>query len=156
MIYLDTSVALAWLLAEDRHPPESLWSETLVASRLLEYELWTRLHARGLGASHGDAARQLLGRVAFLELIGEVLGRAKEAFPVPVRTLDALHLASLHFLLEQGLPVALASYDARLLDAARALELPLHPLAAGRIVVSDDFDAPLPPELQAGFDADPA
>jgi hypothetical protein len=39
VIYLDTSVALAEILAEDRKPPESLWAETLVASRLLEYEL---------------------------------------------------------------------------------------------------------------------
>lgn len=37
MIYLDTSVALAHLLAEDRQPPASLWDETLVSSRLLEY-----------------------------------------------------------------------------------------------------------------------
>jgi hypothetical protein len=128
VIYLDTSVALAHLLAEDRHPPDSLWAEPLVSSRLLEYELWTRLHARGLGASHADPARQLLGRVAFLELVGEVIGRAREPFPVPVRTLDALHLASLHFLLEQGLPVALASYDTRLLAAARALDFPLYAL----------------------------
>jgi prevent-host-death family protein len=27
--------------------------------------------------------------------------------------------------------------------------------AAGRVVIGDDFDAPLPPELQAGFDAEP-
>lgn len=28
--------------------------------------------------------------------------------------------------------------------------------AAGRVVIGDDFDAPLPPELQAAFDEDPA
>lgn len=128
MIYLDTSVALAHLLAEDRQPPDALWSVPLVASRLLEYELWTRLHARRLTRSHGDIARELLGRVAFLELVSEVVQRAKEAFPVEVRTLDALHLASLHFLIEQGLPVELASYDARMLTAARSLRLPIHPL----------------------------
>ena len=42
MIYLDTSVALAELFAEDQKAPEELWSELLVSSRLLEYELWTR------------------------------------------------------------------------------------------------------------------
>ena len=76
MIYLDTSVALAHLLAEDRRPPASLWSKTLVASRLLEYEIWTRLHARDLADSHGDAARELVGRVALLELSPTVLARA--------------------------------------------------------------------------------
>ena len=38
MIYVDTSVALAHLFAEDRRPPASFWTETLVSSRLLEYE----------------------------------------------------------------------------------------------------------------------
>ena len=68
MIYLDTSVALAQLLAEDRHPPESLWQQPLVSSRLLEYETWNRIHALRLGRSHGEALRQLLASVALLEL----------------------------------------------------------------------------------------
>ena len=46
MIYVDTSVALAHLLAEDRRPATTLWDEPLILSRLLEYELWTRIHAR--------------------------------------------------------------------------------------------------------------
>ncbi|HEX7127170.1 MAG TPA: PIN domain-containing protein, partial [Thermodesulfobacteriota bacterium] len=95
MIYLDTSVVLAQLLAEDRAPAAWLWREPLVASRLLEYEVFVRLHARGLGASHAEAARLLLGRIALLELVAPVLVRALEPFPTPVRTLDALHLASM-------------------------------------------------------------
>jgi len=122
MIYVDTSVALAHLLAEDRRPREDLWAHTLVASRVLEYELWTRLHARGLTKSHAEGAQALTGRIAFLELIGEILARARAPFPSPVRTLDALHLASLHFLREQGQDVLLASYDERMLAAARKLK----------------------------------
>jgi hypothetical protein len=129
VIYLDTSVALAHLLAEDRRPPDSLWTQPLVSSRLLEYELWTRIHGRGLGDTHGELVRQLLGRISFLELIGEVLGRAREPFPVPARTMDALHLASLQFLRQQGVDIVLGSYDVRLLAAARALELPTYSLA---------------------------
>jgi hypothetical protein len=129
VIYLDASAALAQLLAEDRHPPESMWAQPIVASRLLAYEVWARVHARGLAESHGDLVRHLLGRVSFLELIGEVLSRAQEPFPVPVRTLDALHLASADFLRQQGVTVAMASYDSRMLGAARALELPIYPLA---------------------------
>ena len=53
MVYLDTSVALAHLMAEDRLPDDALWDEPLVSSRLLEYEIWTRLHARQLSATHG-------------------------------------------------------------------------------------------------------
>lgn len=125
MIYLDTSVALAQLLAEDRSPPPDLWSEPLVASRLLEYEIWTRLNSRRLGRSHGEEARALIQRVALIELAPPVLERALEPFPVPVRTLDALHLASIAFLLGRGQTVELASYDGRLLEAAEALAVPI-------------------------------
>jgi hypothetical protein len=45
-----------------------------------------------------------------------------------VRTLDALHLASIEFLRTHGQTVALASYDDRLTTAARALEIPLFDL----------------------------
>lgn len=123
MIYVDTSVALAQLFAEDLAPPSSLWHEQLISSRLLEYELWTRVHARGLAGSHGDAVRALLLQIALVELVAPVLMRAVEPFPVPVRTLDALHLASLDFLRELGQDVRLASYDARQLAVARALRV---------------------------------
>jgi predicted nucleic acid-binding protein len=128
VIYLDTSVALAHLLAEDRCPPASLWQEPLVASRLLEYEIWTRVHARGLSLSHAEAVRLLLDRVALLELAPPVLQRAVEPFPTAVRTLDALHLASLEFLRGRGREVRLASYDERMLAAAGALDIPIEPL----------------------------
>ncbi len=40
------------------------------------------------------------------------------------RALDALHLATMAFLRSHGQPIELASYDARLLAAARALQIP--------------------------------
>jgi len=54
-----------------------------------------------------------------------VLGRALEPFPIRVRTLDGLHLATVDFLRTQGEPVELASYDNRLVAAARVLEIPI-------------------------------
>lgn len=125
MIYVDTSVVLAELLAEDRRPPMALWQETLVSSRLLEYEVWTRVHGRRLGATHGDAARALIDRLALLEMVSPVLQRALEPFPAPLRTLDALHLASLLFLRERRVSVRLATYDVRLASAASALGIAL-------------------------------
>ena len=125
MIYLDTSVALAELLAEDRKPAASIWSEPLVSSRLLEYEIWTRIHARDLAPSHGEAVRDLLSRVSLLELSGDVLSRVLEPFPLPVRTLDALHLASIEFLRARKLKVSLATFDARLMRVARAMRIPV-------------------------------
>ena len=125
MIYLDTSVALTHLLAEDRQPPERLWKEPLVSSRLLEYEVWTRINSLRLGQTHGENARALIDRLALLELAPPILARAIEPFPAPVRTLDALHLASVEFLRGRGQPVQLATYDERLIAAARVLEIQL-------------------------------
>jgi uncharacterized protein len=128
VIYLDSSVALAHLLTEERSPPESMWRTTLVSSRLLEYEVWNRIHARRLDRSHGEELRALIGRVALIELAPTVLARALEPFPIPVRTLDALHLASIEFLRSRRQTVELASYDERLLAGARALRIPLYEL----------------------------
>lgn len=128
MIYLDTSVVLAELLAEDRRPADALWDEALVSSRLLEYEVWTRLHARRAAQSHGDAARALVDRIALLELLAPVVSRALEPFPHAVRTLDALHLASADFLRQRQPAIRVATYDARLAAAAEAMGLALYPI----------------------------
>ena len=127
MIYLDSSVALAQLLSEDRRPPEALWAEPLVSSRLLEFELLNVLRVRGFIATHEVIARDLLGRIAMLEVIPEVVGGAHSPKASP-RTLDALHLASAAFLRENGATLQLATYDARMARGARALRIPLLPL----------------------------
>ncbi|MGH6916240.1 MAG: PIN domain-containing protein [Geminicoccaceae bacterium] len=129
MIYLDTSAFLAQLLAEHQRPPAALWQEPLIASRLLAYEAWTRLHARGLETSHGRAADEFLARIALVELSPLVLRRALEPFPLPVRTLDALHLASIDFLIQRRLDVRLATYDRRLAAAAAAMGVSVYDLA---------------------------
>ncbi|MGB9368529.1 MAG: PIN domain-containing protein [Xanthobacteraceae bacterium] len=128
MIYLDSSVALAHLLAEDHTPPPDLWREPLISSRLIEYEVWNRINARRFGRSHGENVRALLGRVALIELVPPVLERALEPFPKTVRTLDALHLASIAFLKARGQTIELASYDDRLVDCARELGFGIVPL----------------------------
>ena len=125
MTYVDSSVALAYLLVEERRPAVNFWQEVLIASRLVEYEVWCRLHARGLSAVHGAAARELLARISMVELSPLVLARALEPFLQPVRTLDALHLASLEFLRRRRLEPVLASYDQRMVEAARAMGIPI-------------------------------
>jgi hypothetical protein len=125
LIYVDTSVLLAKLFAEDRKPPPRFWQEDLVSSRLLVYEAWSRVHRRALGSTHGSLLEQMLVRVAFLDLRDDVLARVMEPFPVPVRTLDAMHLSALLYLAELGVRAPLASYDDRLIAAARALRLPI-------------------------------
>ena len=128
MTYLDTSVALAQLLAEDRSPAPEFWSKSLISSRLLEYEIWNRIHARKLGKTHGDAARMLIGRIALIELISPILDRATEPFPTAIRTLDALHLSSIVFLADSCQDIELATYDTNMTKAARALGIRIHEL----------------------------
>lgn len=115
---------LAHLLTEDRSPPDDIWEQDIVSSRLLEYELWNRIHAKRLSRSHGGAVQALLERVAMVEMVAPVLARALDPFPAPVRTLDALHLASVEFLREQSIRIELASYDDRMLEVARKLKIP--------------------------------
>jgi len=121
LIYLDSSVALAHLFGEGKVPSAPFWTAPLVSSRLLEYEVWRRIHARGAGAVLFDAVEALFELVSFTELARPILARALKPWPTPVRTLDGLHLATIEFLRAEGDPVELASYDHRLLAVAGAL-----------------------------------
>jgi len=47
---------------------------------LLQYDVWTRIHARDLWASHGDAVEDVLDRISFVELAPTVLPRALDPF----------------------------------------------------------------------------
>jgi hypothetical protein len=128
VIYVDSSVALAYLLVEARRPAMAFWHDALISSRLLEYEVWCRLHARGMAGALGGTARELLARITTIELSPLVLARALEPFPQPVRTLDALHLASLEFLRQRRLEPALASYDHRMIGTARSMGIAISEL----------------------------
>lgn len=60
------------------------------------------------------------------EMNPSVLSRALEPFPMAIRTLDALHLATMNYFRSKGDELTLASYDHRLNEAARALDIPLY------------------------------
>jgi predicted nucleic acid-binding protein len=125
VIYIDSSVAIAYLLAESRAPSPQFLELPLISSRLLEYEVWTRVYARRLGEVIEGAARTFLAGVEYIEMSRSALRRALAPWPVELRTLDALHLATVEHLREQGDPIELASYDNRLRAAAAALGVPL-------------------------------
>lgn len=128
MIYLDSSVALAELLDETEKPAETFWQANLVASRLLVYEVGTTLNRRGFGETLAADRDALLQTILLLDLTPEVLERALRPYPVHLRTLDALHLATATFVAQQTGSVRLATYDRRLVAAATALGIPLAPL----------------------------
>jgi len=121
VIYIDSSVILARLLFEPRAPGLHFWEQKLASSRLLEYEIWNRVHAYRLSDSNRKVADELLQGTELLEMDKAVLGRALEPWPTPIRTLDALHLATAEYLRRSGEPVELASYDNRMIAAARAM-----------------------------------
>ena len=79
----------------------------------------TRINARRLQDSHGEAVRGRIGRIAITEMVPPVLRRVLEPCPIPVRTLDAIHMAAIEFIRSQGASLQLASYDERLVGAAR-------------------------------------
>ena len=78
----------------------------MVSGWLLEYELWTRLHACGLSESHGEAVRLLLEQIAMLELARRCV-----------------------YLADHRQAVSLASYDRRMNAVADAMDLPLFDLS---------------------------
>ena len=123
--YIDSSVALASVLTEVRQPPEALWTKRLFSSRFLEYEVWNRIYVKGLGDTHRGEIEVMLRKIDLVELSRDSLRRALRPYPVLVRTLDGLHLATMAHLREQGEEVELASYDNRLSAAAEALGIPL-------------------------------
>lgn len=122
MTYVDTSFVLAEVLAESVRPPLSFWSSNdLASSRLTEYEAWVRLHAYGKAGTHGRSLALVLARLHLVELHGEACSRSRAPFPLPVRTLDALHLSCADFLRTQGFDVAVATLDGRMAAVALAM-----------------------------------
>ena len=129
MIYLDASAVLAHLLAEHRRPPDSFWARgSLTSSQLLTFEVHVALHRMERWNDQGHHAQSVLDQLTIIPLTDEALDRARQPFPIPLRTLDALHLASASFLRAQGEFVSIATYDQHLAAAARSLGFALEPL----------------------------
>lgn len=126
MRYIDSSVVIAELLLETPRPSSEFWRNSLISSRLLEYEVWTRIHASRLGESRGDQVRFLLDRLAILDLEPPILARVLHPFPKPIRTLDAIHLATADFLRSQGENVSIATYDVRMRETASEMGFELY------------------------------
>ena len=121
MIYLDTSVALAALFDEPRKPATEFWTQAMVSSRLLQYELLVRFNALGTAPEPIGKARVFLEGVMLIDLDQPTLARALQPFPFVIRTLDAIHLATMDFLRGQGLDLEVATYDRRLAETAKAM-----------------------------------
>ena len=127
--YLDASVLLRLVLGEPGRLREWPRVERGVASALAEVECLRsldRLVLRGaLGGVEVAECRAaiygLLEGVELVELSATVLARAAQPFPVPLGTLDALHLATALLWRERGEQgLVFATHDVALGLAARA------------------------------------
>jgi predicted nucleic acid-binding protein len=135
VVYLETSAILTWLLGEKRaaEPRRAVdAAERAVTSALSFAEVERALvRAEGAGmlkAADGQRLRGLLQRTragwATMSVTDEVLGRAARPFPVePVRTLDAVHLATALAFARAYPDLRVVTFDRRILDNAAALGL---------------------------------
>lgn len=127
--YLDTSALLRVVLREPGALEELRSCEALVSSELLAVECLRtidRLRLQGALSMDQAADRRLivtdwLEAVDLVLLQRPILARASEPFPVPLGTLDALHLATALLWRDRtGQAFVMATHDSGLAVAARA------------------------------------
>jgi len=129
--YLESSALLAALLEGDVQVRTLLRSHSSVVTSALTFAECTRglVRARVLGRLSADdehAARDALAalqrRCASIPVSDSVLERVGRAFPVePVRSLDAVHLASLEAIIDLRQSVTVVTRDRRVRDNALQL-----------------------------------
>ncbi len=142
IVYAESSAVLAWLLGEPlggvvRGLLAS--AEFVVSSDLTLIECDRAFHrARSLGELSEESFQELRGelrRVAagwvLLRLSDEIVERSRQTFPEePIRSLDALHLASVLQAAPLLPEIAILSLDERVRRSGRALGLRLLPSPA--------------------------
>jgi predicted nucleic acid-binding protein len=138
-LYAESSAVLAWLLGEEtgsRVRQLLAEAELVIASDLTLIECERVLiRAAALGdLTEADGAHRrahLVTAAAHWQLLRigpEIVGRARQPFPgEPIRTLDAIHLASALVARSAVAGVELLSLDDRIRQAAKRLGLPLRP-----------------------------
>ncbi|MFN2310918.1 MAG: type II toxin-antitoxin system VapC family toxin [Spirochaetia bacterium] len=136
-LYVESSAILAWIFGEaaGEHARKVINSVRPVVSSTLSVLEVERAVRRALSVgsiSEADAVnlQSLFRSVSrgweFMEMTPEIQRRAAESFPVePLRSLDALHLATVLSFLELYSDLAVLSFDARILDNLRALGVPI-------------------------------
>jgi predicted nucleic acid-binding protein len=132
-VYVESSALLTWLLGEPRAQQviSALnQAQTVVTSVLSLLEVERALNRaecqRILTAGQAERLRGMLARSKagwiLMEISEEVRARAGRVFPVePIRTLDAIHLATVLMFIRAFPDLQLLSYDERILENARPL-----------------------------------
>ncbi len=121
MIYIDSSVALSEVFSENRRPPRAFWDQPLVASRLTDLEMRVRATRTGRAAEFQAVTDLLAARINFLDIAPPSLELIYRGGTRELRTLDAIHLATVAHLNRAHRRIPLATYDQRLAAAADSL-----------------------------------
>lgn len=119
-MYVDSSVVLATVFAEARRPDDRFWLGPRFASRLADLEVRVRVAGRASRGSVEDVDA-VLAHMQFIEMSAASLSLLYTRPPAGVRTLDAIHLATLEHLHRTGHGMPLATYDRRLATAAHGM-----------------------------------
>ncbi|MBT3276041.1 MAG: PIN domain-containing protein [Spirochaetales bacterium] len=129
--YLDSSVVLQHILMGDEGIRQFLACDSIISSELIEIECKRVVHRYRLKAELDDSGflealdriDKVLSGLSILHLSDSVKKRSAEAFPIVVKTLDALHLSSaIAFVNEHpGESILVFSYDQSFNRSARAL-----------------------------------
>lgn len=139
LVYAESSAVLAWLLGEPAQGAiiKVLSGADVVTTSALTLVECTRGLRRARSARRISAADELatirllddaVGGWNIVELSDEVVQRARQRFPYePVRSLDALHLASALVLHEQLGALQLLTLDDRVRQNAEAVGLVVVP-----------------------------
>lgn len=127
--YLDSSVVIRKLLRESQQLAEWDRIQQAFSSQLLRLETLRSLDRMQLtGAITGETAVEarsrffeLLRDFGLLPLTKRILDRAEQTMPVPLGSLDSIHLATALFWRElHGTDFVFATHDGQLALAARA------------------------------------
>ena len=129
--YLDSSVVLRYLLVGDTEIRRAMEYSRLVSSELLEIECRRTINRCRMQNELSDSTLvqalerldETLKMIDLIELDRNIKHRAMDSFPVVVKTLDALHLATVLALAkeENADEVHVFSYDKAMNLCARVL-----------------------------------
>jgi predicted nucleic acid-binding protein len=124
LVYLDSSALVKLVVAE---PESSALMEFLrsqserVSSAVVLTEVPRALRRAGFGASERRRAREVMARIALVDVDRRILVAAAALDPSTLRTLDAIHLATALAVREDL--ATIVTYDRRLAAAAERAHL---------------------------------
>jgi predicted nucleic acid-binding protein len=124
LVYLDSSALVKLVVAE---PESSALADFLrgqserVSSAVALVEVPRALRRAGFGASERRRSREVMARVALVDVDRRILAAAAVVEPPALRTLDAIHLATALAVREDL--ATIVTYDRRLGAAAERVHL---------------------------------